>query len=65
MNMMTKYQVVFLKLEASLKKIIANNEWRDEQRKRRGFLKFAENAFKNSTLQKKTRDLINAKTERV
>jgi len=36
-NMMTKYQIVFLKLETSLKKICANNEWRNELRKRKGF----------------------------
>jgi len=64
-NMMTKYQIVFLKLETSLKKIMANNEWRNELRKRRGFMKFAENAFKNNILTKKTKSLVNAKTERV
>ena len=63
--MMTKYQVVFLKLETSLKKIISSNEWREEQRKRRGFLKMAENAVKSHAVSKKTRQLINAKTERV
>ena len=43
---MTKYQVVFLKLESSLKKIVANNTWREEISKRRAFHKFAENALK-------------------
>lgn len=65
LNMMTKYQVVFLKLEASLKKIVANNEWRDELRKRRGFMRFAENALKAHAVSRKTKDLITAKTERV
>lgn len=65
LNMMTKYQVVFLKLEASLKKIVANNEWRDELRKRRGFMRFAENALKSHAVSRKTRDLVTVKTERV
>lgn len=65
LNMMTKYQVVFLKLEASLKKIVSNNEVRDELRKRRGFMRLAENALKAHAVSQKTRALINAKTERV
>jgi len=52
-NMMTKYQIVFLKLETSLKKIMANNEWRNELRKRRGFMKFAENALKTNIINNK------------
>lgn len=62
---MTKYQIVFLKLESSLKKIIANNELRDELRKRRGFAKFSENAVQQKAIQEKTRDLVTVKTARV
>ncbi len=65
MNMMTKYQIVFLKLETSLKKIMANNEWRNEVRKRKGFQKFRENAVKHRIIKEKTESMINAKTERV
>jgi hypothetical protein len=65
MNMMTKYQIVFLKLETSIKKIVSNNEWRNELRKRRGFMKLTENAIRAKLVSEKTNQLINAKTERV
>jgi hypothetical protein len=49
LNMMTKYQIVFLKLEASVYKIVATNKARKElsinDTYKKAFSKFRENAM--------------------
>lgn len=50
--MMTKYQIVFLKLEASFKRIATNIKARSEIRKKKAFEKFRINARAEAELLK-------------
>ena len=67
MNMMTKYQMVYLRLEASLKNIIQNKEARMRMRLKRSFQAFKTNAFELSKVDqiRKKKVLVYTKVELV
>ena len=58
--MMTKYQLVFVKLETAMKKIIASIEARKRLRLKRGF-----QAFKNNNFEFKVADKLNKRRKLV
>jgi hypothetical protein len=58
--MMTKYQLVFVKLETAMKKIIASIDARKRLKLKRGF-----SAFKNHTFEFKIADKMNKRRKLV
>lgn len=52
LNMMTKYQLVYLKLETQLKKILQSLDTRHRMRLKRGFQAFKTSHFENAICQK-------------